>query len=457
MRRTRTVLAGVMTFLLCITAPVLEARVDIKPGFNTFSPQQDIELGQQAAQQVEKQFPMVNDPQINGYVSRLGKRLAGYAPGYKFPYQFDVVNQKQINAFAIPGGHIYVHTGTIAAAANEAQLAGVLSHEIAHIALRHSTNQASKAMLAQAPIQILGGVLGGSGGLAGQLAQLGIAFGANSVFLKFSRTAERQADELGAQIMYDAGYDPRAMAQFFEIIQKQGGSGTLEFLSDHPNPGNRIQNVNQLVPKLGPGRNFTNNSPDFEQVKRRVGGLPPAPARGPQAQGGGQVQQPPAPSRNMRGINANFFSIAFPDNWQAAGQDSGAVTIVPPGGVVQGARNVPEIAYGAVASIFEPQETRRRLTLQDATNQLLAQLQQSNPHLHLVSNGSRRLRLDGQDALSVMAMGQSAVDGEAELNWIVTTFRPEGLWYVAFIAPEHDWNQYERVFERMLQSVRFPR
>jgi Zn-dependent protease with chaperone function len=455
-KTSRNAIMAVLSLCL-VVAPALQARVDIKPGFNSFSPQQDIQLGQQAAQQVQKQFPLVSDPQVNDYINRLGKRLASYAPGYRFPYQFSVVNQKQINAFALPGGHVYVHSATIAAAANEAQLAGVLAHEISHVALRHSTNQASKAMLAQAPLSILGAILGGSGSIGGQLAQLGIAFGANSVFLKFSRGAESQADELGGQIMYDAGYDPRAMAQFFETIERQTGNQSLEFMSDHPNPGNRIQDVQRLLPKLGPPKqNVITDTPEFEQIKRRIANLPSAPAGGQRYQSG-ELQRPPVPSRNMRTFHENFFSMAYPDNWQVSGQESGAATIVPPGGVIQDDRNVPDIAYGTVVSIFEPQDSGRRLSLQEATNQLIAQLQQSNPHLHLTSNSSRSTRVDGQDALSVMAMGQSPVDGGGVLNWIVTTFRPDGVWYVAFIAPEQEWNQYEPVFQRMLQSVRFPR
>jgi predicted Zn-dependent protease len=156
-------------------AESLAARVNIKPGFNTFSPAQDVELGKEASQEVEKEYMLVRDAQLNDYVLRLGQKLARYAPGEKFPYNFRVIQNKEINAFALPGGPVYIHSAILTAAANEAQLAGVVAHEISHIALRHSTNQASKAMLAQAPLAILGGVLSGGGGIAGQLAQLGLS------------------------------------------------------------------------------------------------------------------------------------------------------------------------------------------------------------------------------------------------------------------------------------------
>src|SRR3990167_2327993 len=257
-RPARAVLrtAAAALYLFFAAVPPLRARIEHKPGFNTFTPQQDIELGREAVREVEQQMPVVTDGQLSEYVNRLGKNLSRLAPGHRYPYQFKLINAKEINAFALPGGPIYIHTGIITAATSEAQLAGVLAHEICHVALRHSTNQASKAMLAQAPLAILGGVLSG-GGLAGQLAQLGIAFGANSAFLKFSRDAERQADELGAQILYDAGYDPKAMAEFFETIEKESGNRAVEFLSSHPNPGNREKNILQLIPKLGPSKSYS--------------------------------------------------------------------------------------------------------------------------------------------------------------------------------------------------------
>ena len=235
--------------LLLSTAWPAEARVNHKPGFNSFSPDQDIELGREAAKEAEKELTLVNDAQLNDYLNRLGKKLAGFAPGNKFPYSFKLVNSKDLNAFALPGGPIYIHTSIITSAANEAQLAGVIAHEISHVALRHSTNQASKSMLAQAPLAILGGVI--SGGVLGQLAQMGIGFGLQSTFLKFSRSAEKQADEQGAQMLYDAGYDPKAMADFFSVLEKASGPGGPEFFASHPNPGNRQKDVAQLIPSLG--------------------------------------------------------------------------------------------------------------------------------------------------------------------------------------------------------------
>jgi Zn-dependent protease with chaperone function len=453
------ILAAVASVLLVPgLVPLLQARVEHKPGFNTFSTQQDIQLGREAVGEIERELALVNDSQLTEYVNRLGQNLSRLAPGYRYPYTFKVVNAKEINAFALPGGPIYIHTGIIAAATTEAQLAGVLAHEISHVALRHSTNQASKAMLAQAPLAILGGVLSGGGGLLGQLAQIGIAFGANSVFLKFSRGAETQADEQGAQILYDAGYDPRAMAQFFEIISKEnGGRAGVEFLSSHPNPGNRQNNILELLPKLGPSKSYSGDGSEFQAMKRRVANLAPPPDRPGSAAVSSAPRQPDRPSTRLRQLNEEWVRFGYPDNWEAYGQGTSTVTLVPPEGVVQVQGSLPAIAYGALVSVYEPvRPSGRRLTLQDATGQLVRELQRSNPNLQ-VSRQGRGPRTDGQETHSVLARGDSPIGNQAEINWIVASFRPEGLWYVVFIAPENAWSVYEPVFRQMLGTVRFPR
>jgi len=442
--------------LLLLAASPLHARVDIKPGFNTFTPDQDIELGREAAKGVEKEFPLVNDAELNNYISRLGQSLARYAPGARFPYTFKVVQNKDLNAFALPGGPVYVHTGILLAAANEAQLAGVLAHEISHVALRHSTNQASKQMLARAPLAILGGLLG-SGRLAGQLAQLGVAFGINSVFLKYSRDAERQADQMGAQILYDAGYDPRQMAVFFETLEQEAGSrGGTEFFSSHPNPGNRQRDAAQLIPSLGPARAYHTDNSEFERMKARAQGLRDVP---PGSRQRGSSTRPSEPSRRFQTFDAGWFRMGYPDNWQVYGEGSSAITLVPPEGIVQaGGNDMPAVAYGALISVFEPyRESGRRLTLTVATDQLIRELQRSNPNLRITSRARTSRHASGQEILSVMAAGESPIPGETEVNWIVTTFRPEGLWYVVFIAPESSYRSWEPAFQQMLGSLRFPR
>jgi predicted Zn-dependent protease len=272
MRRTQITL---LALLLAAVSLAADSRTQIRPGWNMFSPRQDVEVGQEVSRDAERQLPMLNNSRVNQFVDSIGRRLAASAPGERYPYRVKVVNDREINAFALPGGPVYVNRGVIEAADTEAELAGVIAHEIAHVALRHGTNQASKAAAAQVPLAILGGLVG-SDSTRGVLAQIGAGFAVNSVLLKYSRTAESQADILGTQILYDAGYDPRAMARFFQKIQ----GGGVEFFSNHPSPDNRIQRVNQEVSALGGvPRNAATTSGAFNEAKRELGSLAPASPR----------------------------------------------------------------------------------------------------------------------------------------------------------------------------------
>jgi predicted Zn-dependent protease len=224
----------------------VEARFKPSTSSDAFTRDQEIQVGQQVAAETNKKLPLLPDSDpITKYVQQLGAKLVVHAPGEKWPYTFHVINQKEINAFAIPGGPIYINLGTIQAADNEAQLAGVMAHETSHIVLRHGTRAATKQMEAQLPLQILGALIGGSGILA-QLTLMGISFGVGSYFLHNSRQSENEADLMGTDIMYDTGYDPKQMAEFFRKLEAQGNAG-IQFLSDHPNPGNRVQSVNNEV------------------------------------------------------------------------------------------------------------------------------------------------------------------------------------------------------------------
>src|SRR3954471_16046890 len=160
---------------IAIAVP-LYARFNPKPASpNFFSLDQEVQAGQEEAAKVDKQLPLVNDAALNRYVQNLGARLVAVAPGPKYPYTFKIVNQKEINAFALPGGPLHVNLGTIQAADNEAQLAGVMAHEMGHVIMRHSTHMASQQAIGQLGLGVLGALIGR--GTAGQLAQAGLAFG----------------------------------------------------------------------------------------------------------------------------------------------------------------------------------------------------------------------------------------------------------------------------------------
>ncbi len=242
--------------------------------FSLVSVEQEIAIGREAQQQVRSQVSELRDREVAAYVQRLGSRLAARAPGAKYPYSFSVANYRELNAFALPGGPVWLHRGILDAAENEAQVAGVLAHEIAHIAERHAAEQITKATVANGLLGLLGAVL--DGGRAETAARLGAGIGAQFLFLKFSRDDEREADRVGAQIMRSAGYDPRGMVEFFDLMHRhqQRSPGSVEqFLSTHPSPGNRAAELRRNV--SGGGRR---TSGEFQAMKRDLNDLPPAPA-----------------------------------------------------------------------------------------------------------------------------------------------------------------------------------
>ena len=457
-------LSTVLLIALLATAPFAFAeRTVLKPGWNLFSPQQDIEVGQKVSQEAEQQLPMLNDRRVDDYLNRLGRRLSAKAPGEKYPYQFKAVNDPSINAFALPGGFLYVNRGTIEAADDEAQLAGVIGHEIGHVALRHGTNQASKAYAAQAPLALLGGILG-SNSIGSVLAQVGAGFALNSVLLKYSRDAERQADIVGAQILYDNNMDPRAMAQFFEKLEAGGKSRAPEFFSSHPNPGNRIGLINTEIGKLGgPPRNYRDDSAEFQDIKRYVKSLPPAPKQGTQQttrRTSGTTpdtgRTPDRPSTRMQEYSNNILGLRYPDNWRVSNQGD-SFTIVPDGGIPANSNGDAALAYGVIMAVFEPQDNRRTssVRVEDATDQLINSLQNSNPNMQ-VTRDRGRIKVGGEQGVSTMLSNESPMGGR-ETDWLVTVQRPEGLVYLVFVAPERDFPNYQRSFEDMVSSVRFER
>lgn len=437
--------------LILLTAGCLARKPGepITPGFNVYSPEQDIEIGRRAAAQVRQQVDIVDNAELQDYIRAIGKRLAATPDAGKYPYTFTLINDPSINAFALPGGPVFINSGTVAAADNEAQLAGVMAHEMAHIALRHGTSQASKASILQLPAAIAGAVLGQSGAV-GQLGQLGLGFGLNALLLKYSRSAESEADALGAHIMAEAGYNPVEMARFFEKLESEGGSRAPEFLSDHPSPGNRVRAVEaeiRTMPKAEYADYRIANPARFRQIKELIARLPP-PRRPVQR---ATLQTPAEPTGAYSQFQSRAFTLDYPSGWEAL-QDNqtGTVALVPPKGFVQDATGRISIGYGALLSSYRSSRSRG---LRQDTEELVRLLEQSNPALR-VSGNPARTSVSGQPGLITHMTGESPYGG-AEHDVLLTIARPDGLFYMIFIAPDRLWPTLRPTFEHMAQSLRF--
>jgi beta-barrel assembly-enhancing protease len=455
-----------LLLVLIIAAPQLLAATEAvkfpPPHWTMFSREQETQLGQQAAQEVRKQYPVLPDSDpVSQYVRRLGQSLVQYVPEPRFPYEFHVVNQKEINAFALPGGPVFVNLGTVQAADNEAELVGVIAHEMSHVYERHGAAQASKEQGAQLGLGILGALLGrGVGAQVGQLAAAGLASG---VFLHMSRSAESEADHDGALIMYLAGYNPQAMSDFFRKLEQEGGARGPQFLSDHPDPGNRAQAIATLIHSLPARSGWKQDSAQFREVKQEVTGRKALTAQEiAQMQKGGQlpnsdqgtIQQPSrssvTPSGNMRTFDHQAFSIAYPDNWQVMGSQDSSVTIAPQAGVTQNA-----VAYGVIINGFQPESN----DVDGAMHELEQSIRQSNPQMRLVGH-DEAITVGGVQGRSVDMLGPSPITdsngkAETERDWLVGLAAPNNtMVYLVFIAPDRDFGKLRPTFEQMLRSFR---
>ena len=427
----------ILCAILCAAlgaSPLLAQLKQLKPGFNLFSARQDVQLGQEAAPEVEKQMMPVHNRELDAYLGLLLGKLekSRYARtlnsdgsrGDLFPFAIHAIYEKKINAFSLPGGPLFINTGAIQAADNEAQLAGAIAHEMSHVVLRHMTNQASKRELVALPAVLAGALTGHN--LLGQLAQLGIVFTANSALLKFSRTDEAEADYNGAEMMADAGYNPIEMARFFEKLEEKAGrAGAIEeFLSDHPNPGNRIAAISDEVREM-PRRNYvedeTGQLAHVREVVRRMG----PPSRD-------------VPGRDLGTFDGRSFSLRYPENWMVQrGDKPDAVTIGPRGGVLTDA-----VVYGLQADYFAGD-----------TDGLIRSLKQANAGMQ-VAREARNIEVAGQAGL-LNTLNSRSPFGGGEVDVLVTVERPQGLFYIVFIAPKSGFEKAQPVFEDVLRSVRF--
>lgn len=434
---------------------------------------QQIQLGQRAVAEIYRQMPVLPDNSpLSRYVQSLGQRLASVIPQQdSWPYQFHVVQQKEINAFALPGGPVFVNVGTITAAANEAELAGVIAHEMSHIYMQHSVKGLRKRGTTQVAGQVLGGILGTVlGGPAGALANMGAQLGAGVISMKYSRADEAQADAVGAIIMYKAGYNPIRLAQFFQRMAAKASSGQPQFLSDHPDPGNRMQALQDEI-RNWPSRLYHDSSQEFAQAKLDAGSIHAYTAQQiHQMAQGGQVHDVSGPddastrpvrsgNRSSSGImpSGDFerfqgpFSLEYPSNWRPKQeQQSGLVTFAPQAAVVQNG-----IVYGVLIAPFQPNAN----SLDDATQQLIAGLQQQNPGMRPAGD-IQKIRVNGVLGRSVDLLGRSPLAGRdgqplQERDWLVTLSANDGANVsLIFIAPENDFSNLRPTFEQMLRTFR---
>ncbi len=453
-----------MALVITLTATTVAAQTKVTPPKNKYTPEQDVQIGREAAAEVRQQYPIISDSQVRNYLERLGDRLVEAAPrelnNPVFEYSFTPVNLKDINAFALPGGPMFVNRGMIEAASGEGEVAGVMAHELAHVLLRHGTANATKAQGFQ--IGALAGAIAGAviGGGWGEVISQGSQFGLGTWLMKYSREYERQADIVGVQIMARAGYDPRDLARMFETIQKQGGSGGPEWLSSHPNPGNRTQYINQEAAQLRIGQRP--NESGFLQTKTRLASLGPARTMaeversGGRGSGGGgsvasvgRIGEPvPPPSRQYRTVQGGqLFTVSVPSNWQAVSSNN-AIKYVPVNayGEYQGQTT---LTHGVELGVARASSR----DLNQATQTLIDGFVRGNDGMRIAGR-EESFRLAGRNAIATPLEGRSALGGIERVDVHTTLLNNGDLFYLLTVAPEREVGTYGPAFDRVVNSVR---
>ena len=457
-------LSRLMVVIMLTTTSVV-AQTKVTPPKNKYTPEQDVQIGREAAAEVRKEYPLVTDDQVESYLERLGDRLVEAAPRElnhpAFQYSFTPVNLKDINAFALPGGPMFVNRGMIEAASSESEVAGVMAHELAHVLLRHGTANATKAQGFQ--IGALAGAIAGAviGGGWGQVISQGSQFGLGTWLMKYSREYERQADLIGVQIMARAGYDPRALAHMFETIQKQGGNGGPEWLSSHPNPGNRTQYINQEAAQVRVAPRP--NDMGFMQTKTRLAQLGPARTMaelernggmggGGGRTGGGSVgrigEAVPPPARQYRTVQGGqLFTVSVPANWQAVSSNNSI-------------KYVPMNAYGdynGQATLTHGVELgvarASSRNLDQATQTLIEGFVRGNEGMSLAGR-EEYINMSGRQTIVTPLRGRSAVGGAERVEVHTTLLSNGDLFYLLTVVPEREINTYGQAFARVVRTVR---
>jgi Zn-dependent protease with chaperone function len=465
--RTSAIRAAAFTLVVCATA-VLQAQTEVKLPKNKFTPEQDVKLGQEAAAEIRQHYPVITDERIVRYLADVGDRLVAAGPAQlkhpAYQYSFTPVNLKEINAFALPGGPMFINRGMIAAAGAEGEVVGVMAHELAHVLLRHGTANVTKAQNPWLQVGQLAGMLGGAmvGGSAGEAIAQTSQFGLGALLLRYGRDFEKQADLLGAQIMARAGYDPRGLAKTFETIEKEaqasGQGGTPQWLSSHPNPGNRSQYITKEAEQLtiGPAADTSR----FQPIKTAFASLPPAKSMSELARAGtaaasaaptsvGTPGQPvPRPSTQYKDITGGkVFQASVPAEWTSVPSTS-ALKVVPPNGYGQ-LNGQLVFLYGVEFGLAKANSR----DLQDATRAWLNTVAQNNPELRLAGN-PQAVRMSQRSAMAVPLVRPSPIGGQ-EFIGAYTTFLVDGtLFYYLTIVQEKDLAAFQDTFRRVGESIR---
>jgi predicted Zn-dependent protease len=434
--------------LLLWSALLLQALAQQPPksGINLFSLQQDKDIGAESAREANRSLPLVRDPAISGYLNTMGIQLAGSSREPAFRYHFHIVNQPEANAETFPGGRIYIDRGLIELTANEHELAALIAHEIAHAAARHGTRQLSGQLLVQAPASFLGGpdpLSTKDGRLKEQLGKLGINLGARSMFLRYSREQEIEANRIAVDILVKSQYSPYGLVSILKTINKPADAGTASlpgYAFNHPQVEEAASQLDAEVAKRRVPQRALKAGAEYTEFRTALARLP-FPADRNETSGRAEPEL-----RNEHVHPESYYRLRYPEGWDIYPTSNNGAMIAAPGGVVSTSAG-NDLRTGIMFDLFSVPEKQ---TLEQATNRLLVFLRQRNQSLRPIAGAQSQMLLGAEPALRTVMIANSR---PSQVVWVVTRQYYESLFYLVCVAPEEDFTQLQPVFEQILRSV----
>ena len=441
--------AAQLATLLAGAPDASQEAVDFaEPGWNLFSEKDDIQLGREAATALEAEVELAQDAIIDPYLVRLGDRLRRGWPDADSPFRFKVIAASGLHAFAFPGGPVYVTTGMMATAQSEAQLAGLIAHELAHIILRHATGTASR----KARFRVRAALAAASTSevtLLESLRAIGLSVHPASELLRYGPDAEHDARALARSMMTASGYDPSESASLMQSLQTDDSEGAKFFLERHLEPGNRTRTEPDLPVQTRPD---VAGAIDFERIRKRAAAIQGADDA---LEALLRLPEPNVPGPSSPGPRETFltpaYSFAYPAAWKAgsAGPDE-RFQVAPKGGVTHRAGVGSVLAVGVIAGTLTAEDSSWT-----ATAALLHGLDDIRPGLTLASDKTAAASVEGQ-LESVLLEGDSPISGDRELAWAVSarhSAHSDRVFYLLMIAPASQFPELQPIFDHIFESV----
>jgi len=433
---------------------------------NFFSLKQDVEIGSESAKEAEQSLSLLASSSLpHRYISSIGYRVTQNRSLPAMKYRYRIINSKDVNSVGFPGGAIYLNRGLLEIASNDDEVAAIVAHEVSHIASRHGTAQLSRQLMVQAPLKIAAGTPL-SEVWRDEIAKLGIALGIDAPFVRYNTDQELEAGLRTVQLMADARFDPNGFRTLQDKISEAETSDVARrpaFLFNHPQSQALAPDIAERIDKLSTPSRRARASADFRAFRSALLKLPvPVPKPG-EPLDGVAAMLPEVYTHPM-----DFYRLSHPARWQVTRSGPNGAIIAPADGV-QASRNGTDVSHGVMFDLFDISLPDRSLTLEQATNRLIAFLRQRNQPpadprfvdlrvgtswLRMVPGAQTQTLISGEPAMRTVMIGRPDTSSQPEIAWVVTRLYYQSLFYMVFVAPEDEFPTYQPVFEQMIRSVR---